>query len=98
MADMPKPYAEWYKLVGKRLALVRRDLQRNKQQMADSLKVKHDRWSKWENGSNLIPPNYALELRRDYGVSMEWLYSDDPKRVAPEYFPVARAKLKTPAV
>ena len=82
MAKQPAPLK---KLVGQRLRTVRKALQRDsKQGMADLFGVKHDRYSSWEAGKNLLPIEYGLFLEKHYNVSLSWLYSDDPERTALE--------------
>ena len=73
------------KLVGERLKVVRKALQMGtKQAMADLLGVEHDRYSSWENGKNMLPPEYGSFLETNYNISMGWLYSADPERMALE--------------
>ena len=56
--------------------------------MADYLGVGHDPYCSWEYGKDGFPPEFAAVLRQKRGVSLEWLYSLDPTRTEPEYFPV----------
>lgn len=82
---MAKKAASLKVLTGVRLEVVRKALRLNtKQAMADLLKVSHDTYSAWEKGKNLLPVEYASFLEYHYQVSMSWLYSPDPERMALE--------------
>jgi hypothetical protein len=85
ISGMAKPELPLKKLVGRRLRAVRKALRRDtKQGMADLFGVKHDRYSSWEAGRNLLPIEYGLILEKRYNVNLSWLYSDDPERMALE--------------
>lgn len=82
---MDKRSPEYKKLVGGRLETIRKALGlRKKQHMADRLGVKHDRYSSWENGNNLLPIEFGLLLAREHKINLDWLYSTDPERTALE--------------
>lgn len=84
-SDMAKKPPALKKLVGARLQVVRKALRMvTKQAMADNMGVKHDRYSSWEDGRNLLPVEYGSFLEMHYHVSMSWLYSPDPDRMALE--------------
>lgn len=40
--------------------------------------VGEDRYSKWENGINYMPVEYAKKLKKKYKITLEWLYDGDP--------------------
>lgn len=64
-------------LVGMRLQIVRSHLNFSKQQMADALKVKHSRYSRWEEGKNGLPIKFGHRLEAEFHVDSKWLYSPD---------------------
>lgn len=65
--------------VGQRLREVRLALDYDTTRgFAEILEVDEDRLGKWETGVNLLPPPYALKLRRRFAVTTDWLYAGDP--------------------
>lgn len=65
--------------VGQRLREVRLALDYDTARgFAEILEVDEDRLGKWETGVNLLPPPYALKLRRRFAVTTDWLYAGDP--------------------
>ncbi|MGP1257081.1 MAG: helix-turn-helix domain-containing protein [Kiloniellales bacterium] len=45
---------------------------------AEILEVDEDRLGKWETGINLLPPPYAIKLKKRFRVTADWLYDGDP--------------------
>ena len=64
---------------GKRLQATREALGfQTLREFAKFLDVGEDRYSKWENGVNYMPVEYAKQLKRKKNVTLEWLYDGDP--------------------
>lgn len=92
---MPNKDSDYKKLVGRRLAAVRDHLEyETDRALAEDLKVHEDRLNKWLLGHALFPPLVADRLFEMSGVNLNFLYSSDPKRITPEFFPM---KKKVPA-
>lgn len=86
---MPKKPDPFRAAVGKRLELLRVakgfDTIRG---FAKEIGIEEDRYTTWEKGKALIPPQIALDLVARFGVTTDWLYSGDvsglPQRLLSE--------------
>lgn len=91
LPDMPVKDTDYAKLVGRRLEIVREGLDfKSKRDFAKDLGVPETNYTKWSVGANLLPAEVAATMREKYGVSLEYMWSKDPKRLKPEYFPMHR--------
>jgi transcriptional regulator with XRE-family HTH domain len=71
MAEEVKP--EWA-ATGKRLRQIELAEAKNGAQIADDLGITAQTWSKYKKGKRELPVWLAAELRKRYGVSLEWLF------------------------
>jgi transcriptional regulator with XRE-family HTH domain len=82
MAEDAKP--EWA-AVGKRLRQIEIAEGKNGNRIADELGISRQSWSKYKNGKRELPIWIAAELRKLYGVSLEWLFLDEFHRNSDEF-------------
>lgn len=67
-----------HELIGKRLEAVRIACTPLPQrEFAETLGATNQQYNNWVHGKP-IPPAYAAELVRQYGVTLDWIYLDDP--------------------
>lgn len=75
---MPKKRDPFRQATGKRLEVLRRakdfDTIRG---FAKELDIEEDRYTTWEKGKALIPPQVVENLRQRYGITSDWLYYGD---------------------
>lgn len=91
MSDMPTKETNYKKLVGGRLAAVRDYLEyKSDRALAKDLNIPEDRLHKWLKGAALAQPLVTDWLAEEHGLNLNYLYSSDPKRLTPEFFPVKR--------
>lgn len=69
--------------VGKRLKWTRLALQKMQQgppssmEFAQSIGLSKGRYSNFEQGVSMLPPDVAVRICQKYGVSLNWLYAGD---------------------
>ena len=64
-------------LVGQRLKEVELAEGLDGRRMAEVLRITDVNWSRYKSGTRELPIPLAGELRRLYGVSLDWLYLGD---------------------
>lgn len=62
---------------GERLRLVRVALGFDQREFAPKTGVTEDALSAWERGVSLVRPYYVSELRRQFGVTLDYIYDGD---------------------
>jgi transcriptional regulator with XRE-family HTH domain len=76
---MPPRDQNTVKAIGVRLRKARNVLGLSQKELYDSLKVGASTWHNWETGKRLPDPIVMVELRRAYGVSVDWIYAGETR-------------------
>ncbi len=63
--------------VGLRLRLLREALNLSQAKLAKKLKVSQGAISKWESGERDVPTSILIELKKEFGVNLNWLLSGE---------------------
>lgn len=82
MAEEAKP--EWV-ATGRRLRKIEVAEGKNGAQIANDLDITAQTWSKYKKGKRELPIWLAAELRKRYGVSLEWLFLNEFHRNSDEF-------------
>ena len=74
--------------VGRRLRLVREELDIQSQEMGGALNEAANTYSQWENGTHMFPLYAALRLYERFRVSLDWIYRGDPSSLPMRFLPM----------
>lgn len=92
---MPKTHRAPFAVeVGQRLARARQAAGYSQKQLAERLGVSAPKLSNWENGINMLPPEYARKVFLETRIDVDYLYLDDDSRLPHEL----RTKLRAAPV
>ena len=72
--------------IGNRLKVARLALGLSQKEVCEAIGVKVPAWSHWENGRRIPDPMAMKNLYLLHGVTMEWIYAGDPKRLPFEVY------------
>ena len=61
------------KIIGKRLKSFRKDNNLTQQELANILHTTHSTISAYESGKTMLLTAFALQIVRDYNISLDWL-------------------------
>ena len=81
---MPKKKTAYDIAVGGRLRLARRALGKSAVEIADGINVSIARYSNWERGENGADPEVLARVKKEFGISLDWLYADDILSLGPD--------------
>lgn len=71
--DAPPPHAD----IGSRLEKVRKAWDLDQTRFAEGIGVESNTYSGWESGQKRIGIDSAMELKRVYGATLDYIYTGD---------------------
>ena len=74
---MPTRDPKELQAVGKRLRKARKALGLSQKELYDSLGVGASTWHNWESGKRLPDPLVMAQLRKVYGVTLDWVFAGE---------------------
>lgn len=82
-----KPLDPYKVECGRRLTAARLALGfASRRAFAEATRVQEDRLEKWEHVINMVNQAYVLQLKKDYGVTFEWVYAGETNRLPADVF------------
>lgn len=84
--------------IGERLQRLRVVFNLIQKELAAEIRVSSNRLSQWESDKHPPALDAAINLRRKYGITLDWLYFGDPRGMTAELLrALLAAKLPAPA-
>ena len=74
---MPSRDPKELQAVGQRLRTARKALGLSQKELYDSLGVGASTWHNWESGKRLPDPLVMAQLRKVYGVTLDWVFAGE---------------------
>lgn len=79
-----EPMADSLKVLSRRLKTTREALGLSAAELCRRIDVKENRWSQYESGERQITLPVAIALCDEFGLSLDWIYRNDPSRIPHE--------------
>lgn len=79
MRDGSRPYSD----IGARIAIAAVFMGVSRREFASRINASESGVSRWITGSKRITLDAALALRRETGLSLDWIYEGDPSNLPP---------------
>lgn len=79
-----EPMADSLKVLSRRLKTTREALGLSAAELCRRIDVKENRWSQYESGERQITLPVAIAMCDEFGLSLDWIYRNDPSRIPHE--------------
>jgi transcriptional regulator with XRE-family HTH domain len=63
--------------IGRRLTKMRETVCPNQAELCRTIGIEPNRWNQYEKGTRRIPPDIAVKVNEQYGVTTDWIYCGD---------------------